>query len=288
MTAQTRFQTARGPIELGDRPLIVGVLNVTPDSFSDGGAYLDPGAAADRAFRMAAEGAAVIDIGGLSTRPGSKPVDLETEAARLIPVLERLAGRLPTPISIDTYRAEVFRRALDHGAAILNDVSALRADPAMAGLAARSGAGVVLMHMAGVPETMQVEPRYGDVVAEVRDFLAAAVGRAQAAGIGLDRIAVDPGIGFGKTVDHNLLLLARLEAFAVLGLPLFVGCSRKSFLGKILDRADPSEREYATAATTARSYAAGARFVRVHDVRATADVITLLDRIRTAGTGACS
>jgi dihydropteroate synthase len=256
------------------RPLIMGVLNVTPDSFSDGGQFLDLDRAVAHAREMIAAGADIIDIGGESTRPGAAPVGADEELRRVIPVIERLPGVL---VSIDTTKAVVAERALAAGARIVNDISALRFDARMPEVI--GPAGVVLMHMQGTPATMQQSPRYDDVVAEVREFLRERIAFAEARGIRKTQIAVDPGIGFGKTVAHNLALLARLEAFAELGCPVLVGTSRKSFIGQVLDRA-PAERLWGTAATVAWAVAHGAGIVRVHDVAAMRDVVRMTAAIR--------
>ncbi|HAF70698.1 MAG: Dihydropteroate synthase [Acetothermia bacterium 64_32] len=248
------------------RVLIMGILNVTPDSFSDGGRFLSPDAAVERALVMEGEGADIIDIGGESSRPGAEPVSVEEELGRVLPVLERLRGRLRIPISIDTTKAEVAEAALRAGASIVNDISALRFDPAMAPLVAEFGAGLVLMHMLGTPKTMQQSPHYDDVVREVRGFLAERAQYAQSQGIPREAIAVDPGIGFGKTVEHNLELLRRLPELVELGFPVLVGPSRKSFIGAILDL-PVEERLEGTLAACAVAVVRGADILRVHDVR---------------------
>ncbi len=248
------------------RPLIMGVLNVTPDSFADGGRFLDVNQAVAHAQEMIAAGADIIDIGGESTRPGALPVSADEELRRVIPVIERLPGVM---VSIDTTKAAVAEQALAAGARIVNDISALRFDARMPEVI--GNAGVVLMHMQGTPATMQQSPTYGDVVVEVREFLRERIAFAEARGIKKTQIAVDPGIGFGKSVAHNLALLARLEALAELDCPVLVGTSRKSFIGKVLDR-EPHERLWGTAATVAWAVAHGARIVRVHDVTEMRDV----------------
>ena len=248
------------------RVLIMGILNVTPDSFSDGGRFLSPDAAVKRALIMEKEGADIIDVGGESSRPGAEPVPVEEELRRVIPVLERLRGKLRIPISIDTTKAEVAEAALRAGASIVNDISALRFDPAMASVVAEFGAGLVLMHMLGTPKTMQQAPHYEDVVREVRDFLAERALYAQSQGIPREAIAVDPGIGFGKTVEHNLELLRRLPELVELGFPVLVGPSRKSFIGAILGLG-VEERLEGTLAACAVAVVRGADILRVHDVR---------------------
>src|SRR5215207_2516208 len=228
---------ARGiSLPIGPRPLVMGIVNVTPDSFSDGGRFAAADSAITHALRLAAEGADLLDVGGESSRPGSKPVTLEEELARVVPVVRSLAGQLSTPISVDTTKAEVARQALAAGASILNDITAGLGDPDMVAVARESGAGVVLMHMQGTPETMQRNPAYADVVTEVCDFLAARVRAWVAAGVPAERITIDPGIGFGKTFDHNLTLLRNLDALSAIGRPVLLGVSRKGFLGQITGR----------------------------------------------------
>jgi dihydropteroate synthase len=245
-----------------DGALVMGVLNVTPDSFSDGGLHLDPGEAAAAARRMVAEGAAIVDVGGESTRPGAAPLDPREEIRRVAPVLERLRGEMP--LSIDTRRAAVARRALELGAVLVNDVSGAQ-DPEMLPLVASRGAGIVLMHMRGEPLTMQQEPRYDDVVREVEAFLLARAEAAAAAGVPRERILIDPGIGFGKRRGHNLALLAALPRLAAHGWPVLVGVSRKSFLGELTGRAAGDRRDGTTAAVALAAFH-GAAVVRVHDV----------------------
>src|SRR5437763_359434 len=227
----------------------MGIVNVTPDSFSDGGLFLDPARAIEHGKRLIEEGAAIVDVGGESTRPGAEPVPEAEELRRVMPVVEALAGA-GAEISIDTTKAEVARRALEAGATIVNDVSALRFDPGLAALTAEAGATCVLMHMLGEPKTMQADPRYDDVVDDVKAFLAQRVEAAIDAGIDERRLHVDPGIGFGKTLEHNLELLRRLDEIVALGLPVVLGTSRKSFLGRLTGREDPHERVAATVATS--------------------------------------
>ena len=243
---------------------LMGVVNVTPDSFSDGGLYLDPQAAIEHGRELAEAGAAILDVGGESTRPGAAPVAADEELRRIDPVIAGLADLGPA-ISVDTSKAAVAAAALDAGATIVNDVTALRGDPGMAALVAERDAGVVLMHMVGEPRTMQDNPEYEDVVAEVRDFLAARLGAAVAAGIDEERIWLDPGIGFGKTDQHNFELLRGLGELARLGRPLVVGTSRKGFIGRT-DGSAPDERLGGTIATSVLAAAAGAAVLRVHDV----------------------
>jgi dihydropteroate synthase len=252
-------------------PVVMGVLNVTPDSFSDGGLYLDAGAAVAHAREMAAAGAAIVDVGGESTRPGADPVAEDEELARVIPVVERIAVDGEARVSIDTRKLAVAEAALQAGARMVNDVSAFRAAPEMAGLVASSGAGCCLMHMLGDdPRTMQADPRYDDVVSDVKAFLEERLAFAVAEGVPEERVWLDPGIGFGKTIDHNLALLRRLDEIAAIGRPVVVGASRKSFLGRITGRPE-HERVAATVATTVLAYERGASIFRVHDVAEAVD-----------------
>jgi dihydropteroate synthase len=252
-------------------PVVMGVVNVTPDSFSDGGAWLDPGAAVAHGQDLARQGADILDVGGESTRPGAEPVGAEEELRRVLPVLEGLAGAGPR-LSIDTSKAAVAEAALRAGATIVNDVTALRGDPAMAALLAEQECDVCLMHMLGEPRTMQRDPRYGDVVDDVRAFLSERLEFAVAEGIAAERIWLDPGIGFGKTMAHNLELLRRLHELVALGRPIVVGTSRKSFLGTLTGRG-VHERVPATIATNVLAFAAGARLFRVHDVAEVRDAL---------------
>jgi dihydropteroate synthase len=254
-------------------PVVMGVLNVTPDSFSDGGAWLDPRAAIGHGHELVAQGAAILDVGGESTRPGAAPVDEAEELRRVLPVIAELAGA-GARLSIDTSKAAVAAAALDAGATIVNDVTALRGDPAMAALVADRGCDVCLMHMLGEPRTMQRDPRYDDVVDDVRAFLLARLEHAVALGIDERRVWLDPGIGFGKTIDHNLELLSRLDEIVALGRPVVVGTSRKSFLGKITGR-DAGDRVAATIATNVLALARGARVFRVHDVAESHDALAV-------------
>jgi dihydropteroate synthase len=254
-------------------PVVMGVVNVTPDSFSDGGAWLDAGAAIAHGRELVAQGAAILDVGGESTRPGAQPVTPDEELRRVVPVLEGLAGA-GARLSVDTSKAAVAAAALDAGATIVNDVTALRGDPAMAGLIATRGCDCCLMHMLGEPRTMQDAPRYDDVVGDVTAFLAGRLEFAVAQGIADERVWLDPGIGFGKTIDHNLELLARLDELVLLGRPLVVGTSRKSFLGTITGRG-PRERVPATIATNVLALARGASVFRVHDVAEARDALVV-------------
>ena len=259
---------------------IMGVVNVTPDSFSDGGLFLDAEAAIAHGRELAAEGADILDVGGESTRPGADAVGAEEELARTLPVVEALAGEAGpgVPVSIDTSKAPVAAAALDAGAAIVNDVTALRGDPDLAGLCAEHGCDVVLMHMLGTPRTMQEDPRYDDVVDDVKAFLVERISVAIDAGIDERRIWVDPGIGFGKTVEHNLELLRRLGELAELGRPIVIGTSRKRFLGSLTGR-DVGERLGGTVASNVLAVAAGADVVRVHEVAAAREAITVAEAI---------
>jgi dihydropteroate synthase len=263
----------RPPLEQAfPRPAVVGVVNVTPDSFSDGGHFLRPEAATALALGYLDEGASLVDVGGESTRPGSEGVTAEEELRRIEPVLERLQG---CPISVDTSKAEVARRALDLGAGMVNDVTALRGDPELAGVVADGGAYVCLMHMLGEPRTMQDDPRYEDVVSEVKAFLEERLAFAVEAGIPEDHICVDPGIGFGKTVEHNVELLARLDELVALGRPVLVGASRKRFLGRLLG--DPQALTgpvSAGVAVAVLAFERGASLFRVHDVRQHVEALT--------------
>jgi dihydropteroate synthase len=263
-------------------PVIMGVLNTTPDSFSDGGRFIDPAAALDRAEELVSEGAAIIDVGGESTRPGADFVNEEEELARVLPVVRLLRSRLPVPLSIDTRRASVARACLDAGGDIVNDISAL-SDPEMAEVVAAAGAGLVLMHMQGEPRDMQVNPTYGDVVREVCDSLEEKLGAAVGWGIGREKIALDPGIGFGKTADHNLQLIANLDVLASVGQPVLLGVSRKSFLGKLIGGARPEDRAVATAAACVAGLFKGARIFRVHDVRVVREALQIAEAVRSAG-----
>lgn len=284
-SAHRRHLVARGrEIACGDRPLLVGIVNVTPDSFSDGGRYFDPDRAVARAVELAEQGADLLDVGGESTRPGAVPVDEAEELRRVISVIKRLAERVGIPIAVDTMKAAVAGQALDAGAVMVNDVSALRFDPAMAGVIARSGAGLVLMHMQGSPQTMQQAPQYDDVVAEVEEFLRERMQVAMNAGIAESQIVLDPGIGFGKLLVHNLALLNGLEALSMLGRPLLIGLSRKGFLGQLVDR-PVDAREWGTAAAVAVAVERGADLVRVHDVAAMADVVKVAAAVRRVRTG---
>jgi dihydropteroate synthase len=257
-------------------PVLVGIVNVTPDSFSDGGEFLDPAKAASHAATMLDEGAGIIDVGGESTRPGSDPVPQEEEARRVVPVIERILSMLPDAVvSIDTYRAVTAEAALEAGARMVNDVSALRGDPRMAEVVADARCPVVLMHMLGEPKTMQRDPRYDDVVHEVREFLFARAEHAVAAGVAPEDIILDPGIGFGKTLEHNLRLLSGLDVIVELGFPVLVGASRKSFIGRISGVGEARERVFGTVAANVIACERGATFFRVHEVRANREALAV-------------
>ncbi len=273
---------------LGQRTLIIGVLNVTPDSFSDGGAFLDSGAAIARALQIEQEGADILDIGGESTRPGAAPITSEEELRRILPVIQVLRGKLRIPMSVDTRRADVAEAALGAGAEILNDVSALRTDARLAEVARHERVPLILMHMRGTPQTMQRGPFARDAVRDVMAGLRDAVARARRAGLAKSQLLVDPGIGFGKKHEQNFEILARLPEFARLGCPIVVGTSRKAFLGKALAGSDgqsapPSERLLGTAATVTASILGGAHIVRVHDVAEMVQVARVADAILNAG-----
>ena len=266
-SAPATWELRRGALSLG-RPVVMGILNVTPDSFSDGGRFFDPSTAIDRARRMAEEGADLLDVGGESTRPGAPAVSADEEAARVVPVVRAIRQALELPVSVDTRKAAVAREALAAGADVINDVSGL-ADPEMAAVVAPSGAGLVLMHMRGTPETMQRLTDYGDVVDDVAAELAESLARAGAAGIARERVVLDPGIGFAKTAEQNLALIASLRRMeARLGRPLLLGASRKSFIGALLGGLPAEARDAGTLGACVAGLARGARLFRVHDVRA--------------------
>ena len=271
------WKNSRRPLDLAQRGAIMGILNVTPDSFSDGGHFTAVDTAVTHAMQMVRDGAEIIDVGGESTRPGASPIGAAEELRRVVPVIRALRAQAPEiRISIDTSKASVAEAALDAGADIINDVTALRGDPAMAGLAASRAAGICLMHMRGTPADMQQDPRYVDVVAEVRAFLAARLGHAVAAGVDPECIALDPGIGFGKSREHNLALLQAVSTLAAghADRPLLLGVSRKSFLG-----GNAADRLWPTVALTALLRARGARIFRVHDVRANCDALRMTEAI---------
>lgn len=280
-----RFRTRGKTFELGQRTWLVGVVNVTPDSFFDGGLYFEPARAIDRALALAAEGADIIDIGGESSRPGSNPIPAKEEKKRILPVVEVLKQKNSVLISVDTTKAEVAEAALAAGADIINDISAGRFDPRMLPIAARSGAAVILMHMKGTPRTMQIAPHYDDVLGEVKAFLSERLEAAESCGLPRESILLDPGIGFGKQLDHNLILLNNLGALAELGRPLVVGISRKSFLGKIL-KVEAQDRLEGTIAAAVVSILRGASLLRVHDIQAVKQAVAVAEAIMSQGTAA--
>ena len=275
-----RLKLRTRTLVLGERTMVMGVLNVTPDSFSDGGRYLDGRAAVRRALEMEAEGADIIDVGGESTRPGSEGVTAETELGRVLPVIDGLRGRLKIPMSIDTQKARVAEEAIEAGAEMVNDVSALRGDPEMGEVVRKAGVPVVLMHMRGRPKTMQKRPFARDVMRDVTRGLREAMERARRAGIRGSQVILDPGIGFGKSTEQNCELLARLEELGRLGCPLLVGTSRKTFIGKLLGGVGEDERAWGTAATVAAAVLGGAQIVRVHDVKEMKQVVRVAEAIR--------
>lgn len=275
------LQTDKTTLEFGKKTSVMGILNVTPDSFSEKGACFDPDTAGRRGIKMAEEGADIIDIGGESTRPGAEPVSLEEELKRVIPVIERLAAKVNIPISIDTYKAEVAKRAIEAGAHIVNDISGLRFDPKMAETIASRKAAVILMHIKGTPQDMQVSPVYQSLIQEVIAYLEESIRIAEAAGIAPDKVVVDPGIGFGKTLEHNLTIIKNLDAFKALGKPVLLGTSRKSFIGRITGT-EVDERAIGTAATISIGVLKGADIVRVHDVKEGVQAARMADAIRNA------
>jgi dihydropteroate synthase len=277
------WKTRRAALDLTHHAQVMGILNVTPDSFSDGGEHFNVEAALAHARQMIAEGAQLIDIGGESTRPGALPVALGDEIARTLPVIESLRAEWDGLISIDTTKAAVAAAALAAGADIVNDVSGILADPAMAGVCAESGCGVVVMHMQGRPHTMQVAPRYADVVMEVRNFFAERMVTLVNAGIDPEALCFDPGIGFGKALDHNLALLRALEVISVDDRPLLLGVSRKSFIGKILGTDDINDREWPTIALTANAREQGVMLHRVHSVRGNLEALRMTEAILGVG-----
>ncbi len=272
---------------MGRRTLIMGVLNITPDSFSDGGHFFNTDIALAHGEKMAADGADILDIGGESTRPFSEAISEEEECRRVLPVIEQLAKRISIPISIDTVKSGVARRALDAGAAIINDISALRLDPDMANVAAKTGVPLILMHMKGTPKTMQVDPVYDDLLGEIRAFFEEAIDHAVKSGISRQKIIIDPGIGFGKTLTHNMTLINHLDAFSDLNVPILIGTSRKAFIRRLLKKADGKDIdpmlpivETGTQASIAIAVLRGASIVRVHDVANTKNMLTVLDAIK--------
>lgn len=272
MSPMRRWVVGDHEVSFEQAPLYMGILNVTPDSFSDGGSYGSPRAVLEQARKLVEEGAGILDVGGESTRPGAEPVPLEEELKRVVSVVELLAAELPVPISIDTYKGEVARRALEAGARIVNDISGLTFDPAMVEICARYRAGVVCMHIQGTPQTMQADPRYGNVVEEIVEWLGKRLEVLAAGGIAPERVALDPGIGFGKTAEHNLKILSSIGEFHALGRPLCVGHSRKGFLGKILGR-PLADRMYGTVGVSLALAEQGVEMLRLHDISSSRDCI---------------
>ena len=272
----------RAPLELGERTLVMGIINVTPDSFADGGLRFNPARAIADGLRMAEDGADILDVGGESTRPGAETLDENEELRRVLPVVERLALESPVPVSIDTYKARVAREALDRGAAIVNDISGLLYDPQLGAVAAGAGAAIVLMHTRGRSHAMYKEAVYADVVGEIAGELSAAVARAEAAGIPRRAIVLDPGLGFAKKAEHTWEAIAGLDRLAALGYPLLAGPSRKSYLKSAIGERPASERDWATAGAVAACVLGGAHIVRVHAVREMVDVVRVADRIRSS------
>ncbi|MBA7613226.1 Dihydropteroate synthase [subsurface metagenome] len=269
----------RGRLDFSAGCVVMGVLNVTPDSFSDGGQFFDTHKAIERGLQMAADGAAIMDVGGESTRPGSPPVSVKQQIKRVVPVIKALCTKVDVPVSVDTKSFEVAEAALQAGAAMINDITAL-SDERMGELAAGWQVPVVLMHMQGTPATMQAEPKYKDVVGEVLEFLLSRARRAEDLGVAKNTIFIDPGIGFGKTLEHNLLLLRNINKFIAAGYRVLVGTSRKSFIGKLTGREKPSERIFGTAATVALCASAGVSIVRVHDVAEMVDVVRVANKLK--------
>lgn len=267
-------------LNISSKTYVMGILNVTPDSFSDGGLLFDKTHAVEACLRMVDEGADIIDIGGESTRPGSDPVPFDEELRRTLPVIESLSSKVKVPISIDTYKADIARRALDAGASIVNDISGLTYDPEMPAVIARYNVPVVIMHIKGSPKNMQKNPSYNALIPEILEYFRSRIAFAVKSGIPEDRIIIDPGIGFGKTFDHNLEILHNLHKFTTLGRPVLIGPSRKAFIGKILDDAPATDRIEGTSAAVAISIMQGANIVRVHDVKEMARVAKVADAIK--------
>ena len=284
-----QWKLARRSLPYGERTLVMGVLNVAPDSFSDGGQFLSFDQAITHALQMIDEGADIIDIGGESTRPGSEFVSEEEELRRVIPIIERLTANGSVPLSIDTTKSSVARAALQAGAEIVNDISALRFDPSLADEVAKARAGLVLMHSRGTPKTMQTLPPVADIIGEVTGGLRESVAIARQHGVAQDSIAIDPGIGFGKTVEQNLELIAKLDQLAreFADFPIMIGTSRKSFIGKLLDGAPADQRLYGTIASTVASVMNGAHIVRVHDVKAAVEAMSVVNAVRQADSMDC-
>ncbi|MBW1886862.1 MAG: dihydropteroate synthase [Deltaproteobacteria bacterium] len=266
-------------LELGQRTHVMGILNVTPDSFSDGGRYLKREKAIEHGIDMARDGADIIDVGGESTRPYSKKISIDEERERVIPVIEALSQELNIPICIDTFKSEIAKMAMQAGASMINDISAFRFDPDLISVVQESGVPVILMHMKGTPDHMQDNPIYDDLIGEILDFLNSAVDRALNGGINKDMIIIDPGIGFGKTFDHNLEIINALTKFDSLGRPILLGTSRKAFIGHILDR-EVHDRDTGTMATIAAGVMNGAHIIRVHDVKKGVETVKVIDAIK--------
>ncbi len=273
-------------LDFSKKTYIMGVLNVTPDSFSDGGLYFNKETAVHHALKLVNDGADIIDIGGESSRPGSNPVPLDEELKRTIPVISALSGKIKIPISIDTYKADVARHALDAGASIVNDISGLRFDPDMASVVAANNVPVIIMHIKGTPDNMQINPSYKALIPEILDYLRGSIKISNEHGISAESIIIDPGIGFGKTLEHNLEIINNLKEFLLLGRPVAIGVSRKAFIGKILGDVPPSERLEGTAAAVAISVYNGANIVRVHDVAEMSKVVKIADAIKIQMTNA--
>lgn len=267
-------------LDFSKKTYIMGILNVTPDSFSDGGLYFDRDKAIEQAIRLVEDGADILDIGGESTRPGSEPVSTEEEIRRTIPVIEAISKKVNIPVSIDTYKSEVARRAIEAGASMVNDISGLRFDPEMAGVVAAYNVPVIIMHIKGKPKDMQEKPFYEALIPEIMDYLRVSIRIAIDSGIAEDKIIIDPGIGFGKTFEHNLKIINNLKEFTSLGMPVAIGVSRKAFIGKILGDLSPHQRLEGTAAAVAISIFNGANIVRVHDVKEMARVAKVADAIK--------
>ena len=279
MNGKSIIEWDKGQLDFSNGTIVMGALNVTPDSFSDGGEFFDTGRAVEQGLKMADEGAAIIDVGAESTRPGSEGVSADEQIKRAIPVIEALCKKIDVPISIDTYKFEVAKAALEAGAGMINDITALSSER-MGELAAQQKVPVVLMHMQGTPATMQIEPEYEDVVSEVLKFLLERAKRAEEFGIDKSKIFIDPGIGFGKTLEHNLLILRNIRKFVQSGYRVLMGTSRKSFIGKITGKENPADRIFGTAATVALCAAAGVSIVRVHDVAEMVDVVKVVNTLK--------
>jgi dihydropteroate synthase len=267
-------------LDFSKKTYIMGILNITPDSFADGGLYFDESAAIERAYQIVEEGADIIDIGGESTRPGSEPISIDEELRRTIPVIEAISKHIKIPISIDTYKSEVAKRALDAGASMVNDVSGLRFDPKMPKVVSEYKVPVVIMHIKGKPRNMQENPVYEALIPEIMDYLRIGIATARGAGISEDKIIIDPGIGFGKTSDHNLEIINNLREFTLLEKPILIGPSRKVFIGKILGDAPVTERLEGTAAAVAISIMNDANIIRVHDIKEMIRVVKVADAVK--------